>query len=145
LGLVDRGYDPGYGTWCIYGMVSQSLVTDGIGVPNGLSKTMRLDGSYQDGTSNTIILAERYSVPNGNPVAWMGDPSYPVFDYTTTVQKNPTLSAANIYNIQSPRAGGILVALADASVRTVAPNVFNNTTWQRACQPADGQTLGSDW
>ncbi len=39
---------------------------------------------------------------------------------------------------------GIVVAMGDGSARLVTPSV-SATTWGQAVDPADGQTLGSDW
>jgi hypothetical protein len=45
---------------------------------------------------------------------------------------------------QTARSGGILVGLADGSVRNVAPNA-QSSTWWAACTPAGGETLSNDW
>jgi hypothetical protein len=45
---------------------------------------------------------------------------------------------------QTPHAGGMLVALGDGSVRSVAPSISQYTFWS-AVTPAGGEVLGSDW
>ena len=45
---------------------------------------------------------------------------------------------------QTPHRGGMLVAMADGSVRTVAPTVSEQTFWA-AVTPAAGDVLGGDW
>ena len=45
---------------------------------------------------------------------------------------------------QSRHTGGMNVCLGDASVRFVNMNI-SPTTWQRACDPHDGDALGPDW
>jgi prepilin-type N-terminal cleavage/methylation domain-containing protein/prepilin-type processing-associated H-X9-DG protein len=45
---------------------------------------------------------------------------------------------------QSGHTGGINVALADGSVRTVAPSL-SQATWTSAMLPRDGVPLGTDW
>jgi prepilin-type N-terminal cleavage/methylation domain-containing protein/prepilin-type processing-associated H-X9-DG protein len=40
--------------------------------------------------------------------------------------------------------GGMNVGLGDGSVRFVASGI-STTTWQRACNPNDGNSLGNDW
>jgi prepilin-type N-terminal cleavage/methylation domain-containing protein len=45
---------------------------------------------------------------------------------------------------QTPHAEGMLVALADGSVRTIAPSISEATFWA-AVTPAAGDVLGSDW
>jgi len=155
-----NGYDPSWAVGTVgygYSLNALSYVDDYFGgcgwcypnvTPTSTSAITRLlfklGISYPDGTSNTVILAERYSVPAGQPIPW-GNPQYPTFDYTTTVQKYPAANAANSAYLQAPRSAGIMVGLADASTRFVASNIFNNTTWTNALRPNDGQTLGSDW
>lgn len=45
---------------------------------------------------------------------------------------------------QTPHAGGMLVAMVDGSVRSLAPSMSERTYWS-AITPAGGETLGSDW
>ena len=45
---------------------------------------------------------------------------------------------------QSAHTGGMNVALADGSVRTLSGNI-SNVTWTRAVDPRDGNVLGNDW
>jgi len=59
-------------------------------------------------------------------------------------QWQPTDSACNAFRVQSFQSGGIQVGMADGTVRTVASTI-TPSTWGNALQPADGQTLGSDW
>jgi hypothetical protein len=64
--------------------------------------------------------------------------SWNVFPATTNLGGcNPVLA-------QTPHAGGMLVCLGDASVRSVASSLAL-TTWRRVICPADGQVLPSDW
>jgi prepilin-type N-terminal cleavage/methylation domain-containing protein len=46
--------------------------------------------------------------------------------------------------LTSPHTGAMLVGLGDGSVRTVSSAV-SVTTWQNACNPIDGNVLGSNW
>jgi prepilin-type N-terminal cleavage/methylation domain-containing protein len=50
----------------------------------------------------------------------------------------------NRWSAQTPHGAGIIVGLADGSVRTVAPGVSQDT-WSRAMLPRDGQVFGPDW
>jgi prepilin-type N-terminal cleavage/methylation domain-containing protein len=117
-----------------------------------------LSSSFPDGTANTIMLAERWgSTCGGNGLLW-GDangtwrPSFCDSPYSSTVNTtcplfqtyqqarascNPTLANAL-------HSAGIMVCLADGSVRLVNNSVSANT-WNLACNPADGQTLPADW
>ncbi len=103
-----------------------------------------LTSGFPDGTSNTVLTAEKYSVCSGaltTPAAG----NYNYFFYYSTIQWNPTPASCAYYNaVQAPRVGTLLVGLADGTARGVT-NTISNTTWQSACQPADGVPLGSDW
>lgn len=46
--------------------------------------------------------------------------------------------------LQAMHTGVMNAGLADGSVRAVAANI-SALTWQRVCQPDDGQVLGADW
>jgi hypothetical protein len=46
--------------------------------------------------------------------------------------------------MQTPHSAGLVVALGDGSVRVVAPTI-SWATWQNACDPRDGNPLGTDW
>jgi hypothetical protein len=69
----------------------------------------------------------------------MPDPSIdPPFD------NHPKPALAHSDRPQSLSAGGVLVALADGSVRNVA-YAISAKTWYQACTPAGQEVLGSDW
>jgi prepilin-type N-terminal cleavage/methylation domain-containing protein len=134
----------------------------------------RLPATFCDGTANTILFAEKYSICGqagglySGANAWAVAPNEsitPVFSVSrfpsagipagaiastgpTTyfqVQPSPYNSDRCQYWVpQTARSGGILVALADGSVRNVAPSV-QPATWWAACTPAGGETLGNDW
>jgi prepilin-type processing-associated H-X9-DG protein len=102
-----------------------------------------------DGTSNTMMFAERYQVCNHQPCAWAysGETDWaPIFAYSSYAkfQAQPTQSDCNSRVPQSIHSGGIQVGLADGSVRTVSPAITART-WLLATDPADGQPLGADW
>ena len=117
--------------------------------------------TFTDGTSNTIIFAEKYAYcgpgTSGAAFFWgeeggscnrYGAPngvgSIPGF-YTLAVPQNrPTPALCNSCQLQGPWSGGIQVALADGSSRMVFTTI-SATTWANAVQPADGNVLGSDW
>jgi prepilin-type N-terminal cleavage/methylation domain-containing protein len=46
--------------------------------------------------------------------------------------------------VQGFTSSGIMVGMGDGSVRAVSPGI-SQPTWGRACDPADGGVLGSDW
>jgi prepilin-type processing-associated H-X9-DG protein/prepilin-type N-terminal cleavage/methylation domain-containing protein len=81
--------------------------------------------------------------PTGEPVN--GNGVGPVYTMKATFQVQPRPSVdcdPGLYN--SPHSGGMNVALADGSVRSVSASI-STTTWANACNPNDGQTLGNDW
>ncbi len=105
---------------------------------------------FPDGTSNTIVFAEKYAVCSGSQRAWQnlgGDlhNAYCPNFYTTTLpQFQPSAANCNSAQLQGPYAGGIMVGLADGHVRLVSSGI-SATTWSYAVTPNDGMTLGSDW
>jgi prepilin-type N-terminal cleavage/methylation domain-containing protein len=113
-----------------------------------------------DGTSNTVMFAEQYSVTDatGGGTLW----AFPGIDWdwhwTPVIantrslggtalqvpQFHPTQAAAAKYYAQSAHTSSVLVVLCDGSVRGVGSGV-SQTTWSYALQAADGQPLDSDW
>jgi prepilin-type N-terminal cleavage/methylation domain-containing protein len=61
-----------------------------------------------------------------------------------TFQTAPTINACRPELAQTPHAGGMLVALGDGSVRTLAPGMSEASYWG-AVTPAGGEVLGPDW
>lgn len=127
----------------------------------------RLPGTFADGTSNTIAFAEHYAqcgettffywrssfphraafadrgdvipVTTGQPPV-SGDPNFPSFTY----QVAPPVSQCFAYLAQTPHPSGMLVAMADGSVRQISPNISPATFWA-AVTPAASDSLGADW
>ncbi len=60
------------------------------------------------------------------------------------VQPNPFLGNCDPIRASTSHSGGILVGLADGSVRTLSPGM-SRTTWWAAVTPKGGELLGSDW
>src|SRR5262249_13037962 len=132
----------------------------------------RIPATFQDGTRNTIVFAEKFMTcgpGNGSATfywgetcldfcspsnkSWscnrLGSPSGvgppPMFYNSqganfgfanTTFQLNPPPATCNPCMLQSPFAGGLLVALGDGSVRLVSSGV-SATTWTNAVSPND--------
>jgi prepilin-type N-terminal cleavage/methylation domain-containing protein len=122
----------------------------------------RIPASFQDGTSNTILFAEKYAAcGNGGTqrgalwdrwdrdqwipafaVSWDGNSVGPNSKFV--VKPLPFQSNCN-YNIASTaHTGGMNVALGDASTRNLNQGL-SATTWWSACTPSGGEVLGSDW
>jgi len=108
-----------------------------------------IPASFPDGTSNTMVLAERYQVCNQTPAGWAysGETEWsPIFAYSSYArfQVQPSQENCNPSLPQSIHGGGIQVGLGDGSVRLVS-NDITAQTWYYACTPAGGEVLGSDW
>ncbi len=81
----------------------------------------------------------------------MGD-VYPVTRGTTTTgsvadvtfQAGPKQSQCNARIAQTPHMGGMIVALGDGSVRSLASAISESTYWA-AITTSGGEVLGSDW
>ena len=147
---------------------------DSLGRFEGWWAEPRLPRTFADGTSQTLVFTEKFAVcgqPGGEYAganAWAEGPiedATPVFSVSKfptagdppgtvpptgplthfQVQPFPYASDRCQYWVpQSARASGILVGLADGSVRNVAADI-HSSTWWAACTPAGGEVLGSDW
>ena len=110
---------------------------------------VKIPGSLPDGTSNTVMFAEKYAACSywANPST---DPTTTVPWYIATtatgIQVVPT--ACNNILPSTPHPGGIQTALGDGSVRTVSSSM-SPTTWFAANTPNGGEILGgtgyADW
>jgi len=137
-----------------------------------MDQPQRTVGSgFPDGTSNTIILAEKAMkcVGSGSGADAVGytpafigpwrheadQPNWRVFfagDVTPsgstflidTFQVTPKSGSCDYRRATAFTAGGCQVALGDGSVRSINPNI-TSSTWSTAILPADGAVLGSDW
>jgi prepilin-type N-terminal cleavage/methylation domain-containing protein len=132
----------------------------------------RIPVSFPDGTSSTILFAERLAVCISNsqglaraclwdfwetPGILFGGAGHDYFPYFAlpTINGNP-LGPVSLFQVQpkqgncdpsrasTAHTGGMLVVLADGSVRTLSSGM-SGTTWWAACTPAGGEVLGSDW
>jgi prepilin-type N-terminal cleavage/methylation domain-containing protein/prepilin-type processing-associated H-X9-DG protein len=145
------------------------------GNPAGGSDADRVQGaaslprSVPDGLSNTVLFGEAYGScslstdpANGNSAAslWADStlPWRPILCHNSP-SKNVPAGYPDCYPFQvqpipfgtcdpsrgqSPHAGGMNVGLGDGSVRFVSAGV-SPTSWAHACDPRDGNPLGSDW
>jgi prepilin-type N-terminal cleavage/methylation domain-containing protein len=116
----------------------------------------RIPATFPDGTSNTILFAERYTDCGGTQYMWnMGScgnpPTWPYYyDPATNYlalplpQVRPQLTQCDPALLQSPFSGAILVGLGDGGVRNVSPAV-SPYSWNLAINPADGRTFDSSW
>jgi type II secretory pathway pseudopilin PulG len=119
------------GNWLIFGKEGMTIV------------------KILDGTSNTVMLTERYQMCHDTPCAW----GYPGVYYWAPMyahysqgrfQTTPSQKDCDPALPQTPHPSGISVGIADGSVRTVAPTV-SPQTWWAATTPDGGEVLGPDW
>jgi prepilin-type N-terminal cleavage/methylation domain-containing protein len=120
------------------------------------SSIRKFPAGLSDGTSNTILFAEAYSVAGSTARDWYSSPKATVFTPSSpiaasltaaapvTFQVGVTPTSANVSYPQAYSAAGVQVAMGDGSVRAVPANI-TTTTWYYACTPASGDILGSDW
>jgi prepilin-type N-terminal cleavage/methylation domain-containing protein len=123
------------------------------GNPGGGKK---IPADFPDGTSNTILFSQNYTVCNSTQYMWnMGSngspPTWPYY-YSPAVnflslplpQFRAPAFQCDPSRLQSPYAGVILAGLADGSVRTV-PQGVSPYSWNLALNPSDGQVFDSSW
>ncbi len=105
--------------------------------------------SFPDGTSSTLLFAERHSRCGDGGGQW-GRPTVdrwlPVFAAWSwePFQVRPSAAGCDPARASTPFSGGIQVALADASVRGVSPGIAPQT-WHAACTPDGNDALGPGW
>jgi prepilin-type N-terminal cleavage/methylation domain-containing protein len=130
----------------------------------------RIPASVPDGLSNTVFFGEIFAScslstnpASGNSAAslWADStlPWRPIMChntpyknvnpgyapcYTFQVKPSPFFGNCDPSRGQSGHTGGMNVCLGDGSVRFVNQGV-SATTWANACDPRDGNVLGSDW
>lgn len=129
----------------------------------------RIPASFPDGTSNTILFAERYAVCESTALAlqraclwdwwelWSVDPGHDYYPYIALRTSNgDNIGPQSLFQVQPRRGdcdasraatahtGGMQVSLADASVRTLSLGM-SGTTWWSAVTPSGGEVLGADW
>lgn len=102
-----------------------------------------------DGTSNTLMFAQRYQVCNGTPTAWGYPALYtwaPMFGYYSQgrFQSRPNQADCDPTLAQSIQEGGIQVAMSDGSSRLLN-DALSPTTWWLLIDPADGVAIGNDF
>jgi hypothetical protein len=102
-----------------------------------------------DGTSNTVMFAERYQMCNGTPCLWGYSQYYywaPMFAYFSQgkFQVHPPQEACDPALPQSIHREGILVGMCDGVVRTVGDQIGADT-WAHVVCPNDGQVLPGEW
>src|SRR5262245_57474797 len=107
--------------------------------------------SFMDGTSNTILFAEKYSVCTEGGDIWcrfaldLWQPTFAAWsDEKFQVRPTPSGEVCNPRRASTPFSNGISVCLADGSTRTISAGV-SATTWWAGCTPAGCEVMGTDW
>jgi prepilin-type N-terminal cleavage/methylation domain-containing protein len=128
-----------------------------------------LPASFPDGTSKTILVAEHYAYYCQSAVFWFGATSLlsdrrasfaDELDVRPTTTGQPPVTRPSIPGLtfqaaprkrdcnplvaQTPHPDGMLVAMADGSVRTIAPNVHSEVYWALVT-PSGGETPDGEW
>jgi hypothetical protein len=97
-----------------------------------------------DGTSNTLMFAQRYQMCNGEPTAW-GYPAIHTWAPLFAYYSEGKFQSAPVQNSCDPRLAqslgrDMMCALCDGSVRMVSPDI-RPTTWYYLCDPSDGNPI----
>jgi prepilin-type N-terminal cleavage/methylation domain-containing protein len=141
--------------------------------PGGWDGGARIPTTFTDGTSNTIIFAEKYAQCSGAGALW-GHGSWennwlPNFAYGNRqgtqgyqtpggwigpgkvgpaskfqMNPNPWQSVCDLAVAQTSHTGIMNVGLGDGSVRTLN-GAISGTTWWYACTPNGNEVLSNDW
>jgi prepilin-type N-terminal cleavage/methylation domain-containing protein len=145
------------------------------GNPNGTSDYVCVQGntsisrSFPDGVSNTVFFGEVYAscslstnpgASNSAASLWADStlPWRPIMCHNTPSKNvNPGYAACRTFQIrpiafgtcdpstsQTSHSTAMVVGMGDGSVRNVSSSI-SAATWAAACDPRDGQPLGSDW
>jgi prepilin-type N-terminal cleavage/methylation domain-containing protein/prepilin-type processing-associated H-X9-DG protein len=113
-----------------------------------------IPASFPDGTSTTVLFAEKYARCQGYATLW----GHGSWDYNwmpayntwlaqgpgTMFQVLPTDAQCNRFLANSSHTNGMNVGMGDGSVRFVTQSISPGTWWA-AQTPAGGEVLGSDW
>ena len=147
---------------------------------SALEGTPGVNWTFTDGTSNSLLIVEKYAHCSSSTAAWAmyqlnratfadggdvaqgvneaqdypvtsGNPPVTVGGYGTaigqphrTFQVRPSKLECKPQWPSTPHSSGMLAALADGSVRTLAPRMSPSTYWG-AVTPAGGEIPGNDW
>jgi prepilin-type N-terminal cleavage/methylation domain-containing protein len=165
-GVTPSGLLPAATSYAANGLVFGVInANTGLASSNGEGQA-RIPGTFQDGTSNTIVFTEKFgycAMNNANNTGslwyrnnfsstWgpyfnvrLGGPPPPQTPIYTFQVKPLPLNTNCEYRLPSTgHTGGIVVAMGDGSSRLVSQGI-SPLTWWSACTPAGGEVLGSDW
>ncbi len=139
-----------YGYWGYTNYLANYNCWSG-GANSGLwAKPIRF-AQITDGQSQTVLFSEGYA--NCDRVGRIALYSWYYHSFgldwyqqsnTLMFQHHPLASECDNWRAQSGHKGGINVALADGSARTVTASI-SQLTWSAALLPTDNVPLGNDW
>jgi prepilin-type N-terminal cleavage/methylation domain-containing protein/prepilin-type processing-associated H-X9-DG protein len=170
-GVPGGPYDCSYAENCFVFMNAPLFTNPAAGGQLAAQFQPRIPATITDGTSNTVLFAEKYAgCGSGSGNIWwspwgpwsgpyfavpcydMGDcygsssfgPGMPPVIPLWQQQPNPWQTACNPLLPSTAHTGGMNVSLGDGSVRLLSQglSVF---TWSLACNPQDGLPLPNDW
>jgi hypothetical protein len=141
----------------VFGLVANPLT----GALSSYQGCATIPTSFSDGTSQTILFTEKYATCGNGGSVWdeysPGSTFYPWMPLLedsgrgagavgagSKFQLRPSPTTCNPILSQTAHSGGILVCLADGSLKTVTVAV-SGTTWWAACTPAASDLLAADW
>jgi type II secretory pathway pseudopilin PulG len=140
---ADASYEPGK-PWTSY---ATNVSLFGVTPPDKVGQFARYPASFaQHGTTNTIVVMERYSKAGDNVHAWADTKegaTYLVGGKATVEFRVPPQKASNTA-AQAFVPNGCMVGLGDGSIRTIPPTM-KIATFQWACNPKDATPAPGDW
>jgi prepilin-type N-terminal cleavage/methylation domain-containing protein len=127
----------------------------GVGGAQDWEGAATIPASFPDGTSATILFAEKYARCNSEGTLWARvdtdewQPAFGVFltgpDSKFQQLPNPYAGAAcDPRRAATAHPGGIQVCRADGGVRTIS-SAITPAAWWAACTPNGGEVLPSEW
>jgi prepilin-type N-terminal cleavage/methylation domain-containing protein len=137
------------------GSYAANYLVFGLGGRRTWQGAARIPASFPDGTSNTLLFAEKYARCADMGTAWTRidtDPWQPTFGAflfgpASKFQVRPApfdSAACDPRRASTAHLGGMRVGLADGSVRTLSAGI-SPETWWAACTPSGGEVLPADW
>jgi len=152
---------PNTGGWGTAGFAVNNMALPGFynysagqGGPWQSGKRTTLEGGFLDGTSNTVILAEKYAIAQGQGNYWWQAGAQ--FGQNSIVQFGPSPANAVFSNaVQSGRPASMQIGMADGSIRVLSatsdskyPTGANWSPygiWAMLVNPVDQLAMPGDW